>query len=316
MLTLLLLVCCCSNMIVNNSVYAEDLNEQMENFKTEMLTVISQLSGKIDNVNSKVYTMQQEITNMKLLYGSNIDHVDQRLSLKLESIEGVVQDLKPHRNCADLYNQGKTISGPAMIAPYWPNSCSNCVSVLCDQDSDGGRWTIIQKRQVVETRENFNRGYQEYAQSFGNMIGGEYWMGLALLHILSQQGNQELHIELEDWDGNKRWAKYSTFSVGPPEDYYRLKVTGYSGDAGDAMGLSNGQAFSTHDRDNDVAPFNCAELNKGGGWWYKQCADAQLNGEPNNATDTPWSQGIMWYQWRGDQYSLKGVTMKIRPTTE
>ena len=73
MIPMLLLVCCCSNIIVNNSVYAVDLNEQMENFKTEMLTVISMISVKIDNVDSKVDNMQQDITNIQEEM-SNIKH--------------------------------------------------------------------------------------------------------------------------------------------------------------------------------------------------------------------------------------------------
>ncbi|CAL4108361.1 unnamed protein product [Meganyctiphanes norvegica] len=266
--------------------------------------------SNINAIQPKVFSLYNDVE----IIISNISDVKKNISQKLESIKEGVQDLMPQRNCADLYNQGRNISGPAKIAP---KGCCNIVSVICDQDSDGGGWTIIQKRQVVEPRENFNRGWEDYSRGFGNMTGsGEYWMGLALLHTLSQQGNQELHIELEDWEGDTRWAKYSTFYVGPPEDNYRLKITGYSGRAGDAMYYSNGQAFSTHDRDNDAASSrSCASIYKSG-WWYDSCALANLNGEPHRGTATKKYHGIRWNQWRGSEYSLRGVTMKIRPTTE
>ena len=42
----------------------------------------------------------------------------------------------------------------------------------------------------------------------------------------------KLRIELEDFTGQKRYAEYTTFSVRPATDNYRLTVGGYSGNAG------------------------------------------------------------------------------------
>ena len=46
-------------------------------------------------------------------------------------------------------------------------------------------------------------------------------------------GNYELRIDLEDWDGETRYAQYSIFDIGGPEDNYKLAVYGYTGNAGD-----------------------------------------------------------------------------------
>ena len=72
--------------------------------------------------------------------------------------------------------------------------------------------------------------------------------------------------------------------MGPESDKYRLSVSGYSGDAGDAIAaplnpalrLSNGWQFSTPDQDNDGHPTlcNCAIAD---GWWYKCCSRGVLN---------------------------------------
>jgi len=47
-------------------------------------------------------------------------------------------------------------------------------------------------------------------------------------------------------------AEYSSFSLGPEADFYRLSVSGYSGDAGDALAapvspfrINNGMRFTT-----------------------------------------------------------------------
>ena len=39
-------------------------------------------------------------------------------------------------------------------------------------------------------------------------------------------------MELEDFDGNTRYARYATFDVGDRSSNFKLTVGGYSGDAG------------------------------------------------------------------------------------
>ena len=46
--------------------------------------------------------------------------------------------------------------------------------------------------------------------------------------------NYELRIDLEDWDGETRYAHYSIFDIGGPEKNYELAVGGYMGNAGNA----------------------------------------------------------------------------------
>ena len=78
-------------------------------------------------------------------------------------------------------------------------------------------------------------------------------------------------------------AEYSTFSISDEAGKYQLSVSGYSGDAGDAMtGTTNpdfnndGMMFTTVDSDNDVCPCNCADV-IGHGWWFRWCTYSSLN---------------------------------------
>ena len=67
--------------------------------------------------------------------------------------------------------------------------------------------------------------------------------------------------------------------------------------------------FTTKDQDNDTkGPSNCAQRFLGG-WWYKACGQANLNGGyfENN--------GVSSYQLKGYYYSLKSTTMEIRSIT-
>ena len=53
------------------------------------------------------------------------------------------------------------------------------------------------------------------------------------IHSLTKQQDQELRVQLEDFDGNKAYAKYSTFSIEDEHNNYRLHVSGYTGTAGE-----------------------------------------------------------------------------------
>lgn len=221
-------------------------------------------------------------------------------------------------SCAELMAQGARRSGlyhiklPGARSSFWQ------LLVYCDQEIAGGGWMVIQRRaDYGEPRESFHRNWVEYRSGFGDPMR-ELWMGNLNLHLLTSSEDQVLRIELEDFDGEKRYAEYSTFRVASETDGFRLEVGGYSGDAGDALSDpwygAHGSAFSTHDRDNDRSSLNCASMLKGG-WWWKSCGRG-LNGlyfdaqQPDSALAR---QGIVWFRWKGWDYTLKKATMMIRP---
>ncbi|XP_042239399.1 fibrinogen C domain-containing protein 1-like, partial [Homarus americanus] len=150
------------------------------------------------------------------------------------------------------------------------------------------------------------------------------WRGLTgniLLWSLTNVDNEtqyELHIELEDWSGNKRFARYRGFRVGSERDAYRLyHANVYFGNAGDSLYSHNGLPFSTFDvdndnRDGDFVERSCARLYKGA-WWYGNCHDANLNGWYLGGPHRSFADGVNWYTWTGYSYSLKRTVMKFRP---
>ena len=87
-----------------------------------------------------------------------------------------------------------------------------------------------------------------------------------------------------------------------------------SGDAGDSLAWHNGMKFTTKDRDNDLkSGVQCAQEYKGA-WWYNKCHSSNLNGLYLRGHHTSEADGVNWYYWRRNSYSLKKTEMKIRPS--
>ena len=156
---------------------------------------------------------------------------------------------------------------------------------------------------------NFYCDWNDYFCRFGD-FHEEFWLGLNKIHRLTTI-NSTLHVDLQDFSGNKTYAKYSTFNVGDSDTKYKLLVGGYTGNAGDNLTWHNEMKFSTKDHDNDVYNLNCAVLFKGG-WWYRKCHSSNLNGPYLSGSHTSYADGVNWSGWLGFNYSLKVTEMKVK----
>ncbi|XP_066515790.1 microfibril-associated glycoprotein 4-like [Hoplias malabaricus] len=217
-------------------------------------------------------------------------------------------------DCSDIYTNGKTLSGVYSIYP----SGDSPVQVYCDMgcgsmSTKDGKWTVIQRR--MDGSINFYRPWSQYKSGFGKK-DGEYWLGLETLYQLTQKKKYELVVELEDFENGMVNAKYSSFSVDSEADGYKLHVSGYiDGGAGDALANHNGQKFSTFDKDQDnISSENCPLLYFGA-FWYNSCHYANINGVYMWGAHSRYGHGVIWQTWKGFYYSLKSVTMKIRPVS-
>ena len=139
-------------------------------------------------------------------------------------------------------------------------------------------------------------------------------MGLDNIHCMTNiLPGTKLRVELGDWEGNSYYAEYSQFAVGDSSINYRIKVSGYSGNAGDQLTYHNGQMFSTYDQDHDSSSGSNCAISYRGGWWYNGCHKVNLNGKHliGGVQDT---KGVAWYKAipGGDWYSFKVAEMKLK----
>jgi hypothetical protein len=181
--------------------------------------------------------------------------------------------------------------------------------MLCDMD---GGWTVIQRRK--DGSQDFNQNWRKYAKGFGD-VNGEFWLGNDKIAALTNSGPKyELRIDMESFEGLKKYANYNNFKIGFADEKYKIKSLGeFRGSTVDTFTSYHlTQSFSTYDQDNDKHSGHCAEDFKSG-WWFNDCAAVNLN-KPwiNNGHD-----GIVWYKYKNNDEGLKplkSTTMKIRPT--
>ncbi|KAM9363744.1 microfibril-associated glycoprotein 4-like [Symphorus nematophorus] len=213
-------------------------------------------------------------------------------------------------DCDDIYrNDNTTLSGVYTIYPGGPTAP---LKVYCDMDTDGGGWTVFQRR--MDGTESFFRPWSHYKTGFGN-VGGEYWLGLENIFLLTMRKKNELRVDMEAFDEDKGYAKYSSFSIDNENAGYQLHLGSYDGGpAGDSLTEHNNKKFTTFDKDQDMWDKNCARHYLGG-FWYNACHHSNPNGmyAPHGAIAFD-NVHVIWHTWKGWNHSLKAISMKIRST--
>ena len=98
--------------------------------------------------------------------------------------------------------------------------------VFCDQTTARGGWTVFQKR--LNGSVDFYLYWSDYKVGFGD-LSGEFWLGLDKIYRLTSNNNNVLRVDLEDFEGNTRFAHYNMFGVMNENNMYKLNLGVYSG---------------------------------------------------------------------------------------
>ncbi|XP_072043613.1 uncharacterized protein [Amphiura filiformis] len=304
--------------------------QQLQNMSSTMNTVVSVLEKQqetLENISQSLpLVLDQQATQIELLNQnstavvSSTDLLADEQAVKLlemqnRQIEYLTDILTREflgqnrillhvtnilHGCSDL-NLTQGYSGIYTVTPR----TGLLVDVYCDTGTDGGGWTVFQRR--FNGSLDFYRGWDEYVAGFGS-LEGEFWAGLQLLHLLTSSGSWELMILLEDFNGETAYANYQSFNIGDEASNYRLTIGSYNGTAGDSMARHNNSQFTTHDKVHFHR--SCTQAWEGA-WWYGSCDYSDLNGRYFGLTERHWS-GMTWSTWKHNQ-SLKTSTMMIRP---
>ena len=192
----------------------------------------------------------------------------------------IVLDLK---YCQEIYSRGSRSDGifTINIPEIGPSN------VRCDMTTGNGGWIVFQRR--VDATVDFNRNWVDHKVGFGD-LDGNFWLGLEKIHQLAAPGKgAKLRVDVKPvrYPGVSQHAEYSRFEIGDESDGYRLRIGGYTGNAGDHLAYHDNMKFSTNDRDQDMSSGNCA-VEVVSAWWFNNCRDSNLNGlyPPNSELDS------------------------------
>lgn len=290
----------------------DDVKENIDQLSRN-LTSLNRIATNLTHINEKMVTKQYLYENLNELRSQ-----DSAMSLlaKVMTVQSPATTTSrrgsPRRepeDCWQILRKGRKKSGVYSIQPRY---ALTPFFVYCDMETDGGGWTVIQRREDGSV--DFLREWADYKHGFGN-IAGEYWLGNEKIHLLTNQQVSVLRVDLADYDQQVGHALYSAFAIGSELEGYSLKMLGqYSGDAGDSLRYHVGRRFSTIDVDNDAWPEQSCARDHMGAWWYRACETSNLNGRYLHGPIPAEHQytGLYWYDFRGPQYSLWRSRMMVR----
>ncbi|KRY31245.1 O-phosphoseryl-tRNA(Sec) selenium transferase [Trichinella spiralis] len=229
------------------------------------------------------------------------------------------------RDCYDVQKQQLPLLPGGFFMVDVP--CSACLAcgtgklgcskmVRCDLETDGGGWTIIQRRENPLV--DFNGNWAEYRDGFGDE--NNFWIGNEYLHQISnyrlRNGGLKLCVELLD-DGNEIHVDcWTHFYVASEYERYLLLLGIYKGSSKyDNFLSSRGRVFATYDNDNSAMPvIQCASYWQTGWWMNLQCRpEGTLNLPLQSSPSTPYIEGIFWRTRNQGLKHIVKTVMRIRP---
>ncbi|GLH03395.1 Protein scabrous [Gryllus bimaculatus] len=183
----------------------------------------------------------------------------------------------------------------AWVPDAFANASTNASAGAKPDGNEGDVHNMV--RQLARVQE-------EYQNIVSRLPAGEFWLGNTALHRLTADNCSTLRVDLRDIYGKVWVAEYSDFHVSSAADGFRLRVSGYSGNASDALDYQNRMQFSAIDADRDASNTHCA-ANYEGGWWFSHCQHANLNGRYN--------LGLTWFDAaRNEWIAVAWSEMKVR----
>ena len=185
------------------------------------------------------------------------------------------RNFKTKRDCLEYKQNGIKINGVYKVH----QDILKTIHVYCDQTTDGGGWTVFQRR--ADGSVNFFQDWENYKNGFGQ-LQNEFWLENENIFTMVLQGlcprGNELRIEMINNKNVKRYAKYNHFNIGNAATKYMLHVSGFTGTVSpDGLHFHNSKRFSAYDNNNDKPGYNTA-IKYFGTWWFREDYHVHLNG--------------------------------------
>ncbi|KAG8190550.1 hypothetical protein JTE90_004124 [Oedothorax gibbosus] len=219
-------------------------------------------------------------------------------------------------DCSEVLANGHNVSGVYTIYPKSRAVDCDSIQVYCDMETDGGGWTVIQRRGDYGNGPNyFVKNWNSYKKGFGN-LRKEFWLGNDNIFAISNQDSYSVRFDLKTVKGDSGFALWDTFFIDEEDRNYRLHLEEYSGTATAAINNHHLTEFYTLDRPNFPSHRKAGDKQHKGGWWNNGFPSSNLNGLNKQGKDTSGDMdGIVWFgfgEW-GFTESLGHTEIKVRP---
>ncbi|KFO19751.1 Angiopoietin-4 [Fukomys damarensis] len=277
----------------------------LHSLKEQLQRLLDLQSSTLTSVQHSLQTASNSSSQLQQKHSQLLENLQQLMHLGEQGPGAAVLGFQ---DCEDIHRSGISVDNIYTI--FVPN-VKEPRRVFCVMDTDGGAWTVIQRREDGSV--DFQRNWEEYKQGFGDPAG-EHWLGNEVVHQLTSSKSYSLRVEMEDWEGNAVSANFKNFQLGSEKQFYRIFLDKHSG-----VALVRGQPilgnnnFSTSDADHDNCLCECSKT-MSGGWWFNACGASNLNGIYYPAGQHLHKiNGIRWHSSRGPTYSLRATRMMIRP---
>ncbi|KAK7125192.1 hypothetical protein R3I94_019284 [Phoxinus phoxinus] len=238
------------NKIHDKNGFLEEKMQEMEDRHQQELEVVREEKLSLQALVSRQSSVIRELEDQLTRASGNTSVLQTQQQDLMETVRSLIQlcnrdagtalvpnstkqadEERKFRDCADLYQAGFQKNGVYTINI----SPQETKKVFCNMESAGGGWTVIQRREDGSV--DFQRTWKEYKMGFGS-VSAEHWLGNEFVHILTNQRQFGLRVELSDWDGHQAFSQYDSFHIDSEKHNYRLFLKSHSGTAGRQSSLA------------------------------------------------------------------------------
>ena len=119
--------------------------------------------NSVDQLTAIPDSIQPELSDENLAISKQLNRMELALEYVRSQLDRISSQRWPVRDCSDL--PASAPSGIYLVQP----GLRQPVPAYCDQETDGGGWTVIQRRADITPRQDFNLGWSAYKHGFGQL---------------------------------------------------------------------------------------------------------------------------------------------------